>query len=102
MATFDEQVQSGLSMSPSNCALAGSCGAHLVWRTAPNLGSLTCVYDQSGQKLLSAASCTDVPLSCGDNSFCMTGGQSLNVDNDCDVSALPRTCPSGDGGQLSD
>jgi hypothetical protein len=101
-ATFDQQVQWGLSISPSDCPLAGPCGAHLVWRTAPGLGSLTCVYDQSGQQLLSARNCTDVPLSCGDNSLCMTGGQSINVENDCDVSALPRTCASGDGGQVSD
>ncbi len=101
-ATFDQQVQWALSISPSECPLAGPCGAHLVWRTVPNYGTLTCVYDESGEQLLSAKNCTDVPLACNPNSFCMTGGQSLNVENDCNLSALPRTCASADGGQGPD
>jgi hypothetical protein len=94
--TFEQQIAYGLAISPSECPLAGPCGAHLVWRTAPGLGSLTCVYDDSGQQLLSAANCTDVQLTCGD--YCMRAGQSLHIENDCDPRALPSTCPSVDGG----
>lgn len=95
--TFDQQVAWGLSILPSDCPLAGPCGAHLVWRTAPATdGATLCIYDDSGQQLLSAKSCSDVPLVCGD--FCTTAGQSLDVEQECNTSALPRTCASGDGG----
>ena len=96
-ATFDEHVQYGLSIGPSACAFAGPCGVHLVWQSTPNLGSLTCIYNESGQHLMSATSCSDVTLACGAN--CIRGGQSINVQNECNVSALPRTCASGDAGQ---
>ena len=98
-ATFAAQVQQR-SSDPSACPVAGPCGAHLVWRFAPGTGSDTCDYDGSGQQLLSAETCTDVPLSCG--SLCRTGGQSLDVDHDCDVSALPPACSNADGGPASD
>src|SRR5215510_2773780 len=93
--TFDQQVEWALAAIP-DCPLAGPCGPHLVWRTALGLGALVCVYDNSGQQLLSAARCSDVPLARGGN--CMRGGQSFDLAKDCDTLALPRTCASGDGG----
>jgi hypothetical protein len=95
--TFDQQVAWGLSISSSDCPLGGPCGAHLVWRTPPSSsGAGICIYDDSGQQLLSAKSCADVPLACGD--FCGTAGPSIDIDKDCDTRALPPTCASGDGG----
>lgn len=98
--TFDQQVQRGQSVSLSDCPLAGPCGAHRVWWFGPGTGSDTCVYDGSGQQLLSAATCTDVMLRCG--SFCMTGGQSIDVAAECDVTKLPPACANSDGGPSSD
>jgi hypothetical protein len=97
-ATFDEQAQRELSDNPFDCPYGGPCGpSYRVWRTAPNLGSLTCIYDQSGQHLLSAVSCSDTNQFCGNSSFCETGGQVIDPDKECDTSALPRTCGGASG-----
>jgi hypothetical protein len=82
---------------PPHCATAGPCGPHLAFRTPqPGLGGVVCVYDDSGQHLLSATSCSDVPLACGD--FCMTGGQSIDPSKECDLSTLPPICANPDAG----
>jgi hypothetical protein len=59
------------------------------------IGGVSCIYDESGQTLVAGASCSDVPLACGhdNNTFCMTAGQSIDLSKECDVSALPSTCP---------
>jgi hypothetical protein len=94
-ATFNEQVTFGVRFSPQDCPLAGACGTHLVWRTTPSEGALICVYDSSGQALVFGKTCSDVPLACG--GFCQTGGQSLDVEKECDTTALPATCANADG-----
>jgi hypothetical protein len=95
--TLDQQVAWGLAFRAPQCPTSGPCGAHLVWRSPqPSLGGLVCVYDNSGQQLLSGTSCSDVPLACGD--FCMTGGQSIDPSTECDLSTLPPTCMDADAG----
>ena len=95
--TIDQQVAWGMAFQAPHCPTSGACGAHLVWRSPqPGLGGLVCVYDNSGQQLLSGTSCSDVPLACGD--FCMTGGQSIDPSKECDLSTLPPTCANPDAG----
>jgi len=92
--TFDQQVEWGLTLNRSFCPTAGPCGAYRVWIYVA-IGGQSCIYDASGQTLLSGADCSDVPLACGhdNNTFCMTGGQSINLSMQCDTSTLPSTCP---------
>jgi hypothetical protein len=91
--TFDQQVEWGRTLNPSYCPTAGPCGAYRLW-VYLTISSLSCVYDDSGQTLLSGADCSDVPLACGhgNDTFCMTGGQSIELSKECDVTALPSTC----------
>ena len=91
-ATFDQQTTTLLAGPAVTCGNAGACGAYRVWRSAPNLSGLTCVYDGSGQNLLSAATCTDVQAYCGQTSFCLNGGQQIDVDKMCNVGMLQETC----------
>src|SRR5947209_6095575 len=78
-ATFDQQTTTLLAGQTVTCGNAGACGAYRVWRSGPNLSNLTCVYDGSGQNLLSAKACTDVQSYCGQTSFCLNGGQQIDV-----------------------
>ncbi|HEY7375789.1 MAG TPA: hypothetical protein VIF57_26765 [Polyangia bacterium] len=95
--TFDEQAALGRDFQPPRCATGGPCGAHMVWMTpSPDYFNVICVYDSSGRRLLSATTCSDVPLACGD--FCMMGGQSIDPGKECDLSTLPQICTSPDAG----
>jgi len=94
--TFDEQVAFTKAFQAPHCPTGGPCGAHVVFLTPPSTGGVICVYDDSGQQLLSATSCSDIPLACGD--FCMTGGQSIDPSKECDLSTLPPTCANPDAG----
>jgi hypothetical protein len=89
-ATFDGQIQQSFF---GVCGSAGPCGAFRVWSTPAGFVSLTCVYDSAGQHLLSSASCSDIPI-CDPDKFCQTGGQSIDVNQLCDLSALPMVCPN--------
>jgi hypothetical protein len=91
--TLDLQVQN--PPIPGLCGLVGSCGAYRVWQSEPNYFSLVCVYDGSGQNLLSGTTCGDTPI-CGGNQFCEFAGQ--NIDVSICASALPRLCPTADAG----
>jgi len=86
------------------CAFAGPCGAYQVWQLTHAYFDLTCIYDSSGQDLVSATACSDTQDYCDSTSFCQTGGQDVDVAKTCQVSALPQTCfsPTPDGGQGSD
>jgi hypothetical protein len=96
--TFDLQVRTGsmFPASPGSCASAGVCGTHRVWRSPPNLGSVTCVYDSSGQTLISLTQCTDYNAFCDNKEVCISGGQRIDPASSCDVGQLPMACPSAD------
>jgi hypothetical protein len=94
-ATFDLQVAN--SIFPGLCGVAGPCGAFRVWVTPPNYFSQTCVYDSSGEHLLSARGCSDTPI-CESNQFCQSAGQDINVANLCDLATLAMACPNTDAG----
>ena len=97
--TFDEQA--GVTVL-GECATAGACGNFRIWRAAPASPPLTCVYDSTGQHLVSATECSDVPTFCDRTAFCVSGGQAINVDGVCNAAALPQICAVGDGGGEAD
>jgi hypothetical protein len=76
---------------------AGTCGPYLVWMSGGGFGSLTCVYDQSGDHLLSGTVCTDYPAYCDHTASCASIGQAIDPAASCDVRALPASCPSDAG-----
>ena len=99
-ATLDLQIKVGAlgKRIPGFCDGAGPCGPYRVWQSAPNLGSLTCVYDSSGQRLISSTSCTDFNAYCDGKDNCFSGGLGINVFTVCDVAKLPTVCPPTDAG----
>jgi hypothetical protein len=98
-ATFDMQVQLGVDIStPGFCATAGPCGPYRIWESPANFTTLTCVYDTSGQRLVSSTICTDVNTYCDGKNLCISGGQQINALTVCDVAKIPSTCPPTDGG----
>jgi hypothetical protein len=92
-ATFDLQVAT--SIFPGVCGVAGPCGGFRVWTTTPGYVSQTCVYDGSGEHLLSARGCSDTPI-CESDQFCQSAGQDINVAKACDLSTLAMACPTTD------
>jgi len=99
-ATLEQQTRLAPfgGRGPTGCANAGPCGAYRIWQSAPNLSSVTCVYDSTGERLLSATTCTDVDAFCNDTSNCASGGLEINVSATCDVAKLPMACPTTDAG----
>jgi hypothetical protein len=94
-ATLAQQARIGAC--PGCCGLAGPCGTYRVWQSEPNYFSLTCIYDSSGEHLLSAKSCGDTPI-CEGTQFCESAGQSVDLTSSCDQKDLPRICSATDGG----
>jgi len=98
-ATLDLQVQLGYGRPiPGSCAIAGPCGPYRIWQSPTNLDSLICVYDASGQRLVSSTACTDTNSYCDRKEFCISGGLQVNVSAVCDVANLPSVCPPIDAG----
>lgn len=92
-ATFELQVRGG------GCnALAGTCGAYKLWRTAANYIGDECIYDTTGEHLVSADQCEDVQGLCEMTSSCIYGGQAIEPVGLCDFSQVVPTCSSPDGG----
>jgi hypothetical protein len=98
-ATLDLQIQIGFPNLPNgDCARAGPCGLYRIWTSPPNFTGLTCVYDTSGQRLVSSTACSDVNDFCDRKSFCVSGGLQVNASAVCDLDKLPSACPPTDAG----
>jgi hypothetical protein len=97
-ATFDGQVQASMSaFSNFDCPRSGACGTYQVWMTPAGTGTLVCVYDASGQRLVSATTCTDVNSYCDGTQYCLSGGAAVDLGKSCDVFSLPeQACATRD------
>jgi len=95
MPTLDAQTS---TIPVGSCASVGTCGPYKVFLPGPNYVATTCVYDGSGQHLISATTCSDIAEFCDNTSSCVSAGSGVDVSKTCDVSALPKTCSALTGG----
>jgi hypothetical protein len=80
------------------CGSVGACGPYRVWQSAPDLGSLVCVYDTDGQQLLSLTVCSDTNAFCNRQEECVSGGLKIDTRALCDLTQLTAACPAADAG----
>jgi hypothetical protein len=97
-ATLDGQVQASTSgMFAYGCPRSGACGSYQVWMSSPGTGSLVCIYDSGGQRLVSATTCTDYTYYCDGTQACLSGGAAVDLGKSCDVFSLPeQACATRD------